>query len=187
MPFLVLLLSYLLGSLIFGLIYSRLQGQDIRDKDLPGASGTWRQYGRGPAIIVTLLDMAKGAAAIALAGWLAPGWEWLAMGGVVAGHCYPLYFRFDGGGGLAPFGGALLAHAPLTFLGVLVMIAVLVPLYRATLQPRLKLNAVPAVSIVLLPLAVWLGTATGGWQAIIAAGVVMLVRALHMLATPRVA
>lgn len=181
---LVALAAYLLGSLVAGVLYSRAQGADIRDRDLPGGSGTFRQYGRRAAILVTALDIAKGALAALLARALAPEWGWLAMGAVVAGHCYPLFFGFRGGGGIAPLLGALLVLAPVTLLGTLGTALLFIPLYRATLQRRVGLNAVPAATVVALPVGLLLATRYGGLGELLAGGVVMAVRSAHLLARP---
>lgn len=181
MLWLAVLLAYLLGSLNTGIVVSRLRGADIRERDLPGSSGTYRQYGLGAAVLVAALDLLRGV----LAGWLAlrlsPELTWPVVAAVVAGHCYPVFFRFDGGGGIAPMVGALLViNWRLTLLMVAVAL-LLLPLYRATLQARLGLNAVPAVSAVMLPVGLLLGWRLGGWPDLLAAGVVMLLRAAHLM------
>ena len=121
---LVTVLAFLLGSLVSGVLYSRARGADIRDRDLPGGSGTWRQFGRGAGILVSAGDILKGIVAALLARALVPqGGEALAAlvtGAVVAGHCYPVFFGFRGGGGIAPLLGALLVFTPGVLLALLV-------------------------------------------------------------------
>lgn len=123
---LLILAAYLLGSLTFGVILSRLRGEDIRAKDLPGGSGVFRQLGPTWAAAVTVLDALKGALAASLAmfgdgAWLLPA----LAAAVVAGHNWPLYFGFRGGGGIAPSLGFFLAYAWLpTLLAVLLALAV---------------------------------------------------------------
>ncbi|MDO4246945.1 MAG: glycerol-3-phosphate acyltransferase [Deinococcus sp.] len=178
---LTFLLSYLLGSLVMGVFYSRWRGEDIRGRDLPGGSGTYRQYGKAAGVGVALADMLKGAAAVALAHWLAPEATWLATLGVVLGHCYPVFFGFRGGGGIAPLIGAMLAAAPKTMLGILALALLLMPLYRLTLQKRVGMNVIPFVSAVVVPFGLWLGWRWGGFFDFLAGSLVMLVRGLHML------
>ena len=180
---LIAVLSYLLGSLVAGILYSLARGEDIRAKDLPGGSGTFRQYGRSAAILVTLLDAAKGAAAVALAHSLAPQYTWLATLMVVLGHCYPVFFRFRGGGGIAPLLGAMLVAAPPTLLGTLAFGLAVIPPYKATLQSRLKLNAVPFATALSMPVGVLLGLHFGGLPEFLAGGLAMGVRAVHLLMT----
>lgn len=184
MPLVIATFSYLLGSLVAGILYSRRRGDDIRLRDLPGGSGTFRQYGRKAAVLVTLLDALKGALAALLARWLAPEWTWLAVGAVVLGHCYPVFFRFRGGGGIAPLLGAMLVVAPLTILGTVGTALLLIPLYKATLQKRLKLNAIPFATAVSVPLGLYLATRLGGQTDLLAGGAAMLLRAAHLLLRP---
>lgn len=181
---LVAVLSYLLGSLVTGVLYSRARGADILGRDLPGGSGTYRQFGRNAAILVTAGDILKGVLAALLARALIPEQTWIATLAVVLGHCYPLFFRFRGGGGIAPLMGALLVVAPLTLLGTLALGLALIPLYRATLQSRLNLNAVPFATAVAVPLGVLLSLRYGGLADLLAGGAAMAVRAAHLLAVP---
>ena len=182
---LTFLLSYLLGSLVMGVFYSRWRGEDIRGRDLPGGSGTYRQYGKAAGVGVALADMLKGAAAVALAHWLVPEATWLATLGVVLGHCYPVFFGFRGGGGIAPLIGAMLVAAPKTMLGIAALALVLMPLYRLTLQKRVGMNVIPFVSAVVVPFGLWLGWRWGGFDDFLAGSLVMLGRGLHMLAQGR--
>lgn len=183
-PALVFLVSYLLGSLVAGILYSRARGDDIRGRDLPGGSGTFRQYGRQAAVVVSVLDILKGVLAALLARWLAPEWTWLATLGAVLGHCYPLYFRFRGGGGIAPFLGAMLVVAPLTILGTVALALLLIPLYKATLQRSVKLNAIPFATAVSIPFGLLLAARFGGMPDFVAGGAAMLLRAAHLLLFP---
>lgn len=181
---LVFAVSYLLGSLVAGVLYSQRRGEDIRGRDLPGGSGTYRQYGVVAAVLVTVLDIVKGAVAAGVGLILAPEATWVAMLGVVLGHCYPLYFRFQGGGGIAPLLGALLVAAPITLAGMVGTGLLLIPLYRATLQARVKLNAVPFATAVAVPVGLLLATRYGGLSDLLAGGAAMAVRAAHLLARP---
>ncbi|MBB5235601.1 glycerol-3-phosphate acyltransferase [Deinococcus budaensis] len=178
----VFFVSYLLGSLVGGVLYSRARGEDIRTRDLPGGSGTYRQYGPGAALAVTLFDVLKGVAAALLAGALLPGQTWVAALGVVLGHCYPVWFRFRGGGGIAPLLGALLVAAPVTLAGMLLSALLVIPLYRARLQARVGLNAVPVATAVAVPLGALLALRFGGLPDLLAGGAAMAVRAAHLLA-----
>lgn len=182
---LVAALSYLLGSVVMGVLYSRARGADIRERDLPGGSGTYRQYGAAAAALVTLGDILKGVLAALLARALAPDATWVAPLFVVLGHCYPVFHAFRGGGGIAPLMGALTVLAPTALAGMLASAAVVIPLYRATLQQRLKLNAVPFATAVAVPLGLLLAARTGGLSDLLAGAAAMAVRALHLLASPK--
>lgn len=105
-----LLLAYLLGSLVGGLLFF----PEVRARDLPGGSGVFRHKGPWAALGVVLWDLGKGALALLL---VPPEWRVWAAGAVVAGHNWPLFFRFRGGGGIAPSLGYFLAWLPRETLG----------------------------------------------------------------------
>ncbi|MER3556161.1 MAG: hypothetical protein C4331_17955 [Meiothermus sp.] len=103
MDFLLLALAYLIGSLSFGRIAGLVKGFNLAERDTPGASGTFRQLGPAWGVAVALLDIVKGALVAALSGYGHSSWAIPAMGmAVVAGHNWPIYFGFRGGGGIAP-------------------------------------------------------------------------------------
>jgi glycerol-3-phosphate acyltransferase PlsY len=116
MPALVLLAGYLLGSIPFGLLLTRMAGGgDLRaiGSGNIGATNVLRTGRKGIAALTLLLDMGKGAAAVALGAWLLDGGG--VMGGVMAfvGHCYPVWLRFAGGKGVATMMGVVAAiHWP---------------------------------------------------------------------------
>ncbi len=106
-------LAYLIGSVPFGLLLTRAAGAgDIRQigSGNIGATNVLRTGRRGLAAATLLLDGAKGALAVELAGVLAGAvWMPLAAICVVIGHCFPAWLRFRGGKGVATGLGALLA------------------------------------------------------------------------------
>ncbi len=113
MDFLLVLLAYLIGSINFPILAGRLRGWDIRERDLAGTSGVFRQLGSGWGVGVGVLEVGKGMLAAWLAGlsasfWAAP----LCALAVVAGHIWPVWFGFRGGGGLAAAGGYALWTFP---------------------------------------------------------------------------
>ncbi|WP_034343439.1 glycerol-3-phosphate acyltransferase [Deinococcus misasensis] len=177
MSVLICVLAYLIGSLGFGIIYSRFRGEDIRQKDAPGGSGVYRQYGLTAAILVSVLDILKGVLAVGLAQQFAPEVAWLAAGLVVLGHNFPVFFRFDGGGGIAPLLGALLVHAPQTLLVALGLTAVAIPVYKFVLQKHVKFNVLPAISVMVLPVVlVYAYLQQSGFLALLAIVVAMALR-----------
>jgi acyl phosphate:glycerol-3-phosphate acyltransferase len=178
---LALLAAYLLGSVVFGVIYSHLRGDDVRGRDMPGGSGMFRQYGLAAALGITVLDILKGVLAAGLAVHFAPDWAWAAMFLVIIGHCYPIFFRFNGGGGIAPMLGALLVIAPWTLLVMVALSLIVMPLYKATLQKRVGLNVIPFMSAVVLPLSIVASLWLGGTLALVAGGLGMAVRSVQLL------
>jgi len=179
--FLVLLAAYLLGSVVFGVIYSHLRGDEVRGRDMPGGSGMFRQYGLAPALIISALDILKGVLAAFLATRFAPEWAWAAMFLVIIGHCYPVFFRFSGGGGIAPMLGALLIIAPKTLLLMILLSLIVMPLYKATIQKKVGLNVIPFMSAVVLPISVVASLWLGGTLALIAATLGMGARSVQLL------
>lgn len=108
-----LIAAYLIGSLSFGLMAGKLlRGIDIRQygSGNTGSTNIQRTLGTVPAIIVLLLDVGKGLAAVLLARALtgAPGVEMLAGVLSVLGHNWPLFHRFKGGRGIATSIGVLM-------------------------------------------------------------------------------
>ncbi|ADV66698.1 glycerol-3-phosphate acyltransferase [Deinococcus maricopensis] len=185
MTLLVAAVAYLIGSLSAGILYSRARGHDVRDRDLPGGSGIYRQYGPGAAVLVSALDILKGAVAVLIARALTPDATWVATLFVVLGHCYPAYFRLNGGGGIAPLLGALLIAAPATLgLTLLVALLVMVP-YKWLLQRTVRLNVVPVAAAVAVPTGLLFAARYGGTADLLAGGGAMLLRAAHLLLNPR--
>jgi glycerol-3-phosphate acyltransferase PlsY len=111
----VVLGGYLLGSIPFGLIVTRLGGAgDLRaiGSGNIGATNVLRTGRRDLALLTLLGDAGKGALAVALAGVLVGGAAGpLAGGAAFVGHIFPVWLKFRGGKGVATFFGVLLAAA----------------------------------------------------------------------------
>jgi glycerol-3-phosphate acyltransferase PlsY len=107
--------GYLLGSIPFGLIVTRLAGAgDIRDLGSGniGATNVLRTGRKSLALATLLGDMLKGTAAVALMSKLAGADAALCAGlGAVLGHVFPAWLRFKGGKGVATYIGVLIAVA----------------------------------------------------------------------------
>lgn len=116
-PFYAMVLAgYLLGSIPFGLVLTRLAGLgDIRKigSGNIGATNVLRTGNKALAALTVLLDGGKGALAVILAGRLGPDMAVLAGGGALVGHLFPVWLKFKGGKGVATGLGVLLAAAPL--------------------------------------------------------------------------
>ena len=112
--FAILAGAYLLGSVPFGLLLTRMFGAgDLRaiGSGNIGATNVLRTGRKGLAAATLLLDLAKGALAVMLARALFPGTEALAALAAVIGHCFPVWLRFNGGKGVATTMGVALALA----------------------------------------------------------------------------
>ena len=101
-----IILAYILGSIPFGYLVSRIRfGRDVRSSGsgATGATNVARQFGVGWAILVMILDIAKGIVAVLLANLFLLDVDWLVgVVGIVAilGHVYPVWIGFRGGKGV---------------------------------------------------------------------------------------
>ena len=188
MGFLIVVASYGLGSVLFGVVLGRiLFGDDLRERDNPGGSGSFRQYGPAVGIAVGLLDLAKGLVAVIVARSLGLADWWLAAtaAAVVGGHNWPLWHGFRrGGGGLAPLVGAMAILAPFPSAWALVLALATAAIYRLVgWRRRFRIAALPAGAIVALPSLIFLAWQDGnmvGLQAAIATGLLIGARGLQM-------
>ena len=110
-----LLVGYLLGSIPFGIIFTRLAGtQDIRaiGSGNIGATNVLRTGRKGLAAATLLADVLKGTAAVlVMAWWCGRDCGLLAGMGAFIGHLFPVWLKFKGGKGVATFLGVLLGVA----------------------------------------------------------------------------
>ncbi|MHA6766342.1 glycerol-3-phosphate 1-O-acyltransferase PlsY [Sphingobium ummariense] len=116
LPASLLLLGYLLGSIPFGLILTRVTGAgDLRQigSGNIGATNVLRTGRKGLAAATLLLDLLKGAAAVLIGAALVDGGGPMAGAMAFIGHCYPVWLRFAGGKGVATMMGVVTAlHWP---------------------------------------------------------------------------
>lgn len=124
-----LVLAYCLGSIPFGLLLGRYWGtNDIRQcgSGKTGATNVLRTVGKKAAALAVILDVSKGALAVVFAGLLVGngslGLAGLNLNGesikvlaglaAIAGHIWPVFYKFRGGRGVATFFGGLLVISP---------------------------------------------------------------------------
>jgi acyl phosphate:glycerol-3-phosphate acyltransferase len=112
-----LALGYLLGSIPFGLVLTRLAGKgDVRDigSGSIGATNVLRTGSKALAALTLVLDCLKATAAILIA-WKFFGEETgaAAAAGAIVGHLYPVWLKFRGGKGVATLFGALILLLPI--------------------------------------------------------------------------
>ena len=176
------LIGYLIGALPSGVVIGRLRGVDPRaaGSGRTGTTNALRTLGPAFAVVVLLLDVAKGAAAVLVGGWVArtlgadESWS-SAIGGVAAvvGHVRSVFIGFGGGRGVATGAGAMLVLAPLTLLAALAIFGVLVWRTR-----YVSLGSIGAALAVPLGAAVLYSLGRTGVEALVAAvliGAVVLV------------
>jgi glycerol-3-phosphate acyltransferase PlsY len=112
LPAFVLVVGYLLGSIPFGLILTRITGAgDLRQigSGNIGATNVLRTGRKGLAAATLLLDLLKGAVAVLIGAALIDGGGPMAGAMAFIGHCYPIWLRFAGGKGVATMMGVVTA------------------------------------------------------------------------------
>lgn len=124
-----LVLGYLLGSIPFGVLLTRMAGAgDLRTigSGNIGATNVLRTGRKGLAAATLLLDAFKGFAAVWIAERYLPGTGVVAAAAAFLGHCYPVWLGFKGGKGVATLLGIVLAlHWLIWLVYALVWIALL--------------------------------------------------------------
>lgn len=128
--------GYLLGSVSFSyLIAKKVAGIDIRHHGSgnAGATNTLRVLGKGPGILVLLLDALKGMAAVWLALWISNGDHVItALAGAAAilGHNWPIFFGFKGGKGVATTIGVIATLSLISFLWSVLITLIVISITR---------------------------------------------------------
>ena len=115
------LCAYLVGSLSFAVIVSRLMGLDdprTYGSQNPGATNVLRSGNKAAAIATLLFDALKGYVPVLLVKWFGPdvglddrAVAWVAIAAFM-GHLWPVFFGFKGGKGVATAAGILLGVEP---------------------------------------------------------------------------
>ena len=130
------LAGYLLGSIPFGILLTRLfGGGDIRAAGSGniGATNVTRVAGPIAGILTLVLDAAKGAAAVGLAAhFSASSAVWMTATGFAAlvGHCFPVWLKFRGGKGVATGAGIFLALCWPAAVGAILLFLLVVAFFR---------------------------------------------------------
>lgn len=132
MTWIMIVVAYLLGSIPFGyLIVKERAGVDVRSvgSGNVGATNVLRVSGKGPAVAVLLMDMAKGCFPVLVGRLLGVSPAILALVAVAAvlGHVFSIFLGFQGGKGVATALGAFLALAPIataTSIAVFILVVV---------------------------------------------------------------
>lgn len=161
---LVTIAAYLIGSLSFAVIVSRIMGlNDPRTygSKNPGATNVLRSGSKAAAVVTLLLDAAKGWLPVALVAWfggaygLDEGTMALAGLGAFLGHLWPVYFRFEGGKGVATALGVLLGFSGWLALLVLLSWLAVAVIWRYSSLSSLVASVMAPVLYVLLGGELW--------------------------------
>ncbi|HEY9538801.1 MAG TPA: glycerol-3-phosphate 1-O-acyltransferase PlsY [Kiloniellaceae bacterium] len=146
--------GYLLGSVPFGLLLTRMAGLgDLRSigSGNIGATNVLRTGHKSLAAATLLLDAGKGAAAVLIAKQWGPDMALVAAFGAVLGHLFPVWLGFRGGKGVATTLGVLLALAlPLGAASCLLWLLVAVVFRYSSLAALVAVAAAPVVAWLLL-------------------------------------
>ena len=125
-------IAYLLGSINAAILVSKYSfGFDIREHGSgnAGLTNVFRVLGKKAALVVLLIDVAKGVISALLGGWIL-GKNGQLFAGIftLVGHIFPLYFGFKGGKGVLTTAAIMMVYDPvicLICLGVFVLVCVL--------------------------------------------------------------
>jgi acyl phosphate:glycerol-3-phosphate acyltransferase len=167
--------SYLLGSIPFGVLFTRLfGGGDVRrvGSGNIGATNVARAAGPVAAILTLLCDFAKGAVPVWLAGRISSEnatWMMIAALAALLGHCFPIWLGFRGGKGVATAAGAFLVLCPPALLGSVMLFLIVLFFWRYVSLASISAAAAMPLLIYLLwaphhapPLVVTFGALTAG-------------------------
>lgn len=152
---LAIVIAYLLGAIPFGYLLTRFTtGKDVREHGSGniGATNVLRAAGRTTAIGTLVLDIAKGFAAVWIAGMLtenSAGWMADSALAVMVGHAFPVFLGFKGGKAVATFIGAFLYLTPIPALAALIVFVITVTVTR-------YISAGSILAAATFPLGVWI-------------------------------
>jgi acyl phosphate:glycerol-3-phosphate acyltransferase len=151
-PILAVFFGYMLGSIPFGLLLTRLSGGgDLRDigSGNIGATNVLRTGNKAIAALTLLLDVGKGAVAVLIASSIEGGLGVLAGMGAFLGHLYPVWLKFKGGKGVATLLGIVAALAPiLGMVFAITWITCLVILRYSSVSGMLASISIPITAVI---------------------------------------
>jgi glycerol-3-phosphate acyltransferase PlsY len=146
--------AYLIGSIPFGFLVTRLAGAgDVRaiGSGNIGATNVLRTGRKGLAIATLILDVLKGALPVWVAGRYGADMAVVAGLGAVVGHCFPVWLGFRGGKGVATACGVVATLTPLVAAIVLALFVAIAWLTRYVALASILAAAAAG------PVAFWLG------------------------------
>jgi glycerol-3-phosphate acyltransferase PlsY len=150
LPALILIGSYLLGTVPFGVIVTRIFGaQDPRSigSGNIGATNVLRTGRKGLAALTLLLDGGKGAVAVLVAEAISPGSGPMAAVAAFFGHIFPVWLGFRGGKGVATMLGITLAlHWPTGLVAIGAWLAAMLISRRSSVGGMAAATVTPVAS-----------------------------------------
>ncbi len=175
---LAIIIGYLLGSIPSAFIITRLiKGRDIRriGGGNVGGLNVFREVGPWPAIAVGVVDLGKGAAAVAIAKWglnVPEAYVLLAGLASVIGHNWMVWLKFSGGKGMGAAMGALLILLPLYGLSLQLGIFFAIIIVPMILTRNVALSMF--LGLISLPIIVWFSTKSE-YATIISAALLLII------------
>jgi glycerol-3-phosphate acyltransferase PlsY len=150
--FLIILVSYLLGSIPFSHIFPKIKGKDVRKGGTKNIGASNALVVAGPVMGVLALagDIAKGYLAVSIAHYYSPlPWAAVLAGlAAIAGHDFSIFLKFKGGKGVATTGGALMAFDLIFAMFVLLLWLLLILVSRYFIPSTL-------IMLGIIPLLMW--------------------------------
>jgi glycerol-3-phosphate acyltransferase PlsY len=175
---LAIIIGYLLGSIPSAFIITRLiKGRDIRQLGGGNVGGlnVLREVGPWPAIAVGVVDLGKGAAAVAIARWgLNAPEAYVLLAGLAAviGHNWMVWLKFSGGKGMGAAMGALLVLLPLYDLSLQLGIFFAIIFIPLVITRNVALSMF--LGLISLPIIVWFSTKSE-YATIISAALLLII------------
>ena len=152
LTFSVIFFSYLLGSIPFGILVSKVFGlgnlRDIGSGNI-GATNVLRTGNKLAALITLILDGLKGVLVVVVARFISEDAAITASIFVIIGHIYPVWLRFSGGKGVATFIGAILALSFVTGLLVCFIWIIIALVFRYSSLSAIVSSAFAPIGIFL--------------------------------------
>jgi glycerol-3-phosphate acyltransferase PlsY len=151
----IITLSYLLGSIPFGVLISKYKGINLKEKGSGniGATNVLRTVGKGAAAFTLLGDLLKGSLSVFIANNFLHE-PWIAFTGiaVILGHIFPVFIRFKGGKGVATTFGVVLIYSPIVAISAILLWSVVVFIFRySSLGAIITFLFLPAIVSILDP------------------------------------
>ena len=154
--YILILMSYLLGSIPFGYIAAKINKVDIKKvgSGSTGATNVSRALGIKWAVLVAILDILKAALPVYLAfNYLTIEWQIAFVSIIpVIGHIFPIWLKFKGGKGIATFVPGLIA-----FLGLIPFI-ILITIWAVLLKITKTMSLNNLVLAFFIPFFIWFNT-----------------------------
>ena len=153
--------AFLIGSIPFGLVFTRASGVDLRSTGSRniGATNVLRSVGKMPAILTLLFDGLKGAVPVIICKYLlgksypdlSAGELWMSVVGLTAvlGHMYSAFLGFKGGKGVATGIGVIVAYSPsVSIILIVIWIFVAIISKYSSLAALVSVASLPVIYII---------------------------------------